>query len=228
MKSEPIRDEFLEKRKARQRKARKKRMIISIITASIMAVILLVILCLTVFFPIEKIIVSGSKIYSNDQIIEASGIKKGDNIFTFGEEDAINSLKANLPFIEKVEFDRDFPNALNIKVFDAKPYLCVAINGEYYNVSKEGWVLEKVNNKVNNTFEIKLPKVKCEVGTQIAYEDQKSKKLLDKVIKLLEDNSIKIDYIDVTNPIIIKAGVEGRFEVNFGTENLLENKVKHL
>lgn len=228
MKNEPIRDEFLEKRKARQRKAQRKRRIICLVAVIIVAVITLVILCLTVFFPIEKITTSGSKIYTNEEIVKASGINKGDNIFTFGADDAINSLKAKLPFIERVEFDRKFPDKLHIKVYDAKPYLCISLNGEYYNVSKEGWVLEKVENKVNNAFEIRLPGVKCEVGSQIIYTDEKSKKMLYKVIKLLEANSIKIDYIDVTNPVIIKAGVDGRFDVNFGTENLLENKVKHL
>lgn len=228
MKNEPIRDEFLEKRKARQRRARKKRMITGFIVFVIIALITLVILSLTVFFPIERITASGSKIYTSEEIIATSGIKKGDNIFTFDKKTAESLLKAKLPYIENVEFIRDFPSGLSIKVNDAKPYYCILVNGEYYSISKAEWVLEKSIEKPENIFEMKIKDVKSTVGSKLVFNNEKTKNIFEKTLKLLEDNEIKIDYIDVTNPIIIKAGVEGRFDVNFGTENSLESKIKHL
>ncbi len=228
MKNEPIRDEFLEKRKARQRKARKKRFITGLITLSIVLVITAVILCLTVFFPISKITATGSKIYTSEQIVENCGVKIGDNIFAFSRKKASNTLKTNLPFIEKVEFSLKLPDMLKIKVSDAKPYYCVAYNGAYYNVSKAGWVLEKTSEKTDGVFEIKISDVKCKVGSEIVFNDKKSYEKLQNIIALLENNDFKIDYVDVTNLVTIKAGVEGRFDVNFGTENSLENKVLHL
>ena len=228
MKNEPIRDEFLEKRKARQRRARKKRMITGFIVFVIIALITLVILSLTVFFPIERITASGSKIYTSEEIIATSGIKKGDNIFTFDKKNAESLLKAKLPYIENVEFIRDFPSGLSIKVSDAKPYYCILVNGEYYSISKAEWVLEKSIEKPENIFEMKIKDVKSTVGSKLVFNNEKTKNIFEKTLKLLEDNEIKIDYIDVTNPIIIKAGVEGRFDVNFGTENSLESKIKHL
>ena len=228
MKNEPIRDEFLEKRKARQKKARKKRLIKGLIALIIALFITIVILCLTVFFPITSITATGSKIYTSEEIVAISGIKIGDNIFTFNQKRATDLIKSKLPFIEKVEYKRSLPDTLKIKVYDAKPYYCVSQNGAYYNVSKAGWVLEKLDEKTAGVFEIKISDVKCNVGTQIKFNDKKSYNMLQNVIKLLEDNDLKIDYVDVTNSVTIKAGVEGRFDVNFGTENSLENKVKHL
>lgn len=228
MKNEPIHDEFLQKRKARQRKARKKRLIISFILLITALVITAVTLCLTVFFPITKINATGSKIYTSEEIILNCGIKVGDNIFTFNKNRATDLLREKLPFIENVEFSRELPDTLNIKVTDAKAYYCVLRNGEYYNISKAGWVLEKVTEKKNNVFEIKLSDVKCAVGSKIVFEDEKSEEMLKNVILLLEENSLKINYIDITNKITVKVGVEDRFDVNFGTENYLENKVKHL
>ena len=131
MKNEPIRDEFLEKRKARQRKARKKRFITGLIALSITLMTTAAILCLTVFFPISKITATGSKIYTSEQIVENCGVKIGDNIFAFSRKKASNTLKTNLPFIEKVEFSLKLPDMLKIKVSDAKPYYCVAYNGAY-------------------------------------------------------------------------------------------------
>lgn len=228
MKNEPIRDEFLEKRKARQKKARKKRLVTRLIVLIVVLAITAVVLCLTVFFPITKITASGSKIYTSEEIIANCGIKTGDNIFVFSKKRATDLIKAKLPFVEKVEFIRNFPDTLKIKVYDAKPYYCVSQNGAYFNVSKAGWVLEKLAEKPDNAFEIRISDVKCNVGTQIQFNDEKSYNMLQNVIKLLEDNDFEIDYVDVTNAITIKAGVEGRFDVNFGTENSLENKVMHL
>lgn len=228
MNNQPIRDEFLEKRRARQKKARKKRLIAGFVVFMIAIIITTVILCLTVLFPIKNIVASGSQIYSSEEIIENSGIKTGDNIFTFSKRNAINSLKNKLPFVDKVEFKRSLPDKLTIKVYDAKPYYCIEQKGEYYNVSKSGWVLEKLSEKPSGNFEIKIKNVSCSVGNQIVFKDEKSHKMLENTIKLLEDNSFRIDYVDVTNSVTIKAGVEGRFDVNFGTENSLENKIMHL
>lgn len=228
MKNEPIRDEFLERRKARQKKARRKRLIAWLITLIIALFITTVILCLTVFFPITSITASGSKIYTSEEIIANSGIKIGDNIFVFNQKRATDLIKAKLPFVEKVEYKRSLPDTLKIKVYDAKPYYCVVQNGAYYNVSKAGWVLEKVAEKSSEVFEIKVKNVECTVGTQIAFNDKKSYKMLENTIEILENYGFKIDYVDVTNSVTIKAGVEGRFDVNFGTENSLENKVMHL
>lgn len=228
MKKEPIRDEFLEKRKARQKKARRKRLITSFIVLILALVLIAITLCLTVFFPINKIKVTGSKIYTSDEIIANSGIKLGDNIFTFSEKKATKLLKSKLPFIEKVEFERNLPDVLTINLTDAKAYYCVLQNGAYYNVSKAGWVLEKVNEKNEGIFEIKASKMKCSVGNEIIFGDEKSYEMIKNTINLLEENNLKIDYIDVTNTITIKVGVEGRFDVNFGTENSLQNKVLHL
>ena len=47
-------------------------------------------------------------------------------------------------------------------------------------------------------------------------------KALENTIEILENYGFKIDYVDVTNSVTIKAGVEGRFDVNFGTENSLD------
>ncbi len=228
MKNQPIRDEFLEKRKARQRKARKKRFIASCIFIAIISLITAVILCLTVFFPINKISASGSKVYTNDEIVSNSGIKVGDNIFTFGQKHATERIRNKLPFIEKVEFVRTLPDTLKIKVTDAKPYYCYLQDGVYYNVSKSGWVLEKVKEKQSNVFEIRLSGVKCTIGNEIVFKDEEAKKRLESMVSLLSENKLKIDYVDVTNFITLKVGVEGRFDVDFGTENSLENKIMHL
>ncbi len=228
MKKEPIRDEFLEKRKMRQRKARKRRLIIGFVFFLTALVVTSAILCVTVFFPIKSITAVGSKIYSSSEIINQSGINKGDNIFTFGEKSAVSHLKEKLPFIEKVEFKRILPDKLEIKVSDARAYYCYKQGNAYFNISKKGWVLEETAEKTDGVFEVLINKADCKIGQTVSFSDQTQYEILNNLIEILEDNELKIDYVDVTDTVSLKVGVEGRFDVELGTENDIENKVLQL
>ncbi len=228
MKNEPIRDEFLEKRKARQKKARKRKAIISLIFTIFTLAVITVILCLTVFFSIETVSVSGSKIYTDEEIIKQSGIRVGDNIFTFGEKNSVEQLKNKLPFIETVEFERELPNKLYIKVSDAKAYYCLKKDNSYYSVSEAGWVLEKTTEKPEGVFEVLINDIECNVGNQIIFKNEKADRILNDLTLLLVENAFSIDYIDVTNTTTLKVGIDNRFDVELGTENDLESKIKEL
>ena len=221
-------DEFLRKRKERQKKKRKRRLIAWFVFLVISMVIVGVILSLTVLFPIKKLTFVGSKIYKPSQIEDVSGIDLEDNLFAISKTDTLNKLKKKLPFVEDIEFERTLPDTLNVKVTDAKRYACYSKNGEYYCVSKSGWVLEKTDTPPENIFLIYSQDAVLKVGNAIEFKKEKTKNQIDSIIKILKDNGLSVDYIDVTNSINLSAGVEGRFEVEFGTEVSIENKVKHL
>ena len=46
----------------------------------------------------------------------------------------------------------------------------------------------KTTEKTDGVFEIKISDVKCTVGTQIKFNDEKSYKMLQNVIKLLDSS----------------------------------------
>ena len=227
MKNIDYTDEFLRKRKERQKRARKRRLIASFIFFIIFLLLVGVILSLTVLFPISKLNISGSKIYTSKQISDACGIDLGDNLFTVSQKDALDKLKEKLPFIETVKFERTLPDTLKITVTDAKKYACYEINGKFYTVSKSGWVLEKTKEKAENVFLVMAKGVKCNVGEQIEFEKEETKLQIECLVESLNQEKVNIDYINVTNNINLIAGVDSRFEVEFGTENSLDNKIKH-
>jgi len=221
-------DEFLLRRRERQKKAKKRRLIAWFIFIVILLLTVGVILSLTVLFPISKLSFSGSNVYNSSQIADASGIDVGDNLFMLSEKDTLNLLKAKLPFIETVEFERILPDTLKVKVTDAKKFACYKIDDKYYTVSNTGWVLEETSEQAENVFLVEADGVKCKVGTALEIENNSTKEKIDSLIKYLSDQDINIDYINVTNEVNLVAGVENRFVVEFGTDNLLEPKIKHL
>lgn len=221
-------DEFLKKRKARQKQIRKRRIKRFFAFFLVALLITAVILSLTVLFPIQSINAKGSKIYTSAQIVSQSGIEIGDNLFAISKGKVQNNLKSKLPFVEKIEFDRALPDSLTIKVTDAKEYACYKIGNSYYSVSESGWVLDSYSQKPEKLFEIVSKNVKCKVGTQVEFSDKSESVLTKDIIKLLNDSKISVDYIELTDLQNLKIGVEGRFDVLFGKVEDMEPKLKHL
>lgn len=228
MKEPQTRDEFIRKRMERQRRLRKRRLTVFFIFFIIVLIAVGTVLSLTVFFPIENLSSSGSAVYSSEQIVSASGIEKGDNLFTVDKSKVINRLKSKLPYIESVKFERSLPGTLKLKVTDADEYYCILNEEKYYTVSLSGWVLSESDTANENIYEIRGAKVKCAVGTQLEFADTEDNRLIEIISKSLKENDIKIDYIDITDDINLTVGAEGRFTVNFGTSNNIEEKAKHL
>ncbi len=226
--SQQNQDEFIRKRMERKRRRKKRRLIAWFIFMLCLLLAVGVTLCLTVFFPIKNISVSGSKLYTQEEIIKASQIKLEDNLFALSEKQLEARLMSKLPYIEKIELMRSLPDTLKIKVTDAKEYSCCLVKGKYYILSKEGWVLSSCKEKPENVFEMRIESAECKVGSRAVFKDEDAYKLCSKIISELENADISIDFIDVTDSVALTANVEGRFSVNFGTSNNLEEKIKHL
>jgi len=225
---EQPRDEFIRKRIERQKRIRKRRLIIFFIFLIILLLCTGVILSLTVFFPIENINISGSKVYTATEIGKSDGIEKGDNLFTVSRSGIEKKLREELPYIETVEIKRQLPGTLNITVTDADEFSAYHFKGRYYTVSKSGWVLKRSKRQPKKLFTVTGAEVKCKVGTQIRFTDEKQKEFLTKLTHSLSKKNISVDYIDISDSTSLEVGVEGRFTVLLGTANDVEEKINHL
>ena len=228
MKREVPRDEFVRKRQERQKKIRKRRIKAFFILFILTALCVGAVLCLTVFFPIEKVVIKGSKIYSVEEIFENSNIESGDNLFLVSRNKTEERLKSKLPYIDSVTFKRELPETLNITVKDATEFAVYEVKEQYYTVSESGWVMKKSGEKPENLICIKGNEINCKVGSQIVYNDSSQKELIETISQSLKDAKINADLIDTTGKINITLGVEGRFTVNLGNSNFIEEKIKHL
>ena len=228
MKREVPRDEFIRKRQERQKKIRKRRIKAFFILFMLVTLCVGAVLCLTVFFPIEKVVIDGSKIYSVEEIFNNSKIESGDNLFLVSRSKTEQNLKSKLPYIESITFKRELPGTLNITVKDATEFAVYEVKEQYYTVSRSGWVMKKSGEKPEKLTCIKGNEIVCKVGSQIVYEDPTQKELIDTIWNSLKDAKIDADLIDTTGKINITLRVEGRFTVDLGNNSFLEEKIKHL
>ena len=100
------------------------------------------ILSLTVLFKTESINVKGAGAYSKQDIVSASGLVLGDNIFTSPKSRAEDKIEKKFPYVEKAEVYSVFPNGINIDITLADPAYVIEGLGGFYIVSDKGKVLE--------------------------------------------------------------------------------------
>ena len=229
MKKQVYQDEFTNRSALRQRRIRKKRLIIFFISFILVMLAVGVTLSLTVFFPIESLTAGGSEIYDSVQIVSASGISAGDNLFTFSSDEITENIRARLPYIKTVTVKRSLPGSVSIKVTDAKKYAGYLLDGAYYIVGNDGFVLEACDASPENVFIIDTANgVKCSTGSYIEYKDGETEEIVESMISGFEENGITVNTIEAGDKLALTAKVEGRFEVNFGSNSNIDKKIAHL
>ncbi len=216
------------RRAVRQKKARRKRLKIAFILFLIMAIITLAIMCFTIFFPIQRINVSGSEIYSKSQIIKASKITTQDNLFVVSEEKIEQNIRKKLPYVDEVKLKRVLPDAVILTITDAKEYAYYYSNDEYVILSENGYILKKQAEKAENVFEIVTSGIEGEVGEKAVYKNIAEEELISTLKNSISKHNLNIDKIDVSNILQISLEVEGRFTVILGNTDYIQEKMAHL
>lgn len=108
----------------------------------IVVIIALTVLSTTVLFNIGVFVVSGETIYSDEEIIEACGINKGENLLKINTGKAEERIVSNLVYIKSAKVGRSFPNRLTLSVNPAKATIAFAYGGKYYIISEQKRLLE--------------------------------------------------------------------------------------
>jgi len=70
----------------------------------------------TVFFQVEQIEVSGNRRYSQEEIVAATGIVAGDNLFRMNKFAIQDRVKEEMPYIEDILIRRKLPSTITVAV----------------------------------------------------------------------------------------------------------------
>lgn len=142
------------KKSNRQEQYKKKIMRRRVILLSVFFVVLLLCICLfTPLFGISEITVTQNVYLSQEEVIETSGIEKGENVFRFSTRRVKKKLTA-LPYVVDAKIHRKFPAKVVIELTEAKPDLIFDQTTEFVVATKEGRVLEVTDDVTHLTSPI--------------------------------------------------------------------------
>lgn len=70
----------------------------------------------TVFFRVESVVISGNERYTQEEIIAASGIEIGDNLYGLNKVRIDQNIRTTLPYIGDLTINRALPSTIVITV----------------------------------------------------------------------------------------------------------------
>ena len=193
-------------------------------------IIVAIIFVMSVFFKISNIEVEGNNLYTDEEVISASGIQKGDSLFFLNRIGAGSRVVVKLPYVDSVQITRSLPNYITIRVEESKTVGFLNINGEKWTVNYMG----KFLNKVSDEEAAKLAPISGITVKTAAVGDimQVDEADADKLAYLLEimyqiqarGLTASIGGIDISNIANPSFDYDGRFVVLLGEKTDTEYK----
>lgn len=186
-----LRNKPRSKEDTRERKRRKRlsAYIVYYIIFGILAVVILAVLSTTVLFNLSKYRITGETVYTEQQIIDATGVNVGDNLILMDAGTVKDRLIAALPYVDKVEVSRNiFTCALEIKLNPATAVANVKKNDRYYLVSENGRIMDAELESPNKNCVVVLgfdPEY-AKSGDFLSVTDEGSRNMLTKLLRAVK------------------------------------------
>ena len=93
----------------------------------ILAVVVALTAGATVFFRVERVSVSGCRRYTTQEIIAASGIRLGENLYGLNKVSIDRSIRTKLPYVEELTINRALPSTILITVTECEAAAQIAV-----------------------------------------------------------------------------------------------------
>ena len=226
----------MQKKKLTNAEKYKRKMKIRRITAaSLLGLIIVLCICLfTPIFGVTEVLVEGNSTLTTEEVIGASGIKNGQNIFRINTKKTAEKLE-ELPYVEDAQIVRKFPAKVKIVLIESKEDIIIDTPLEFVVTTIDG----KVLFKTGDVTELPIPIVKgievadSSVGQKIVSADVDFAERNMEYIKCFYSSKYwsEIDEFDVCDPSNFMMIMRSGMRVTFGpidTIESLKRKIKML
>ena len=96
--------------------------------------------------PVSNVQISGNTLYTAYQIMEASGVEKGDSLLGLSKSSIASRIMQKLPYVGSVRVGISLPGTVNIEVEEIQiTYAIAGQDGSWWLMSADGKLVEKIN-----------------------------------------------------------------------------------
>ena len=202
---------------------------------SFVLAVVLYLLCALVFFKIGSVVVvpasedsiTGSKYYSDEEIIRVSGAEKGESLVLISKKEVKDAVESLLPYIGNVTVKRSYPSTLKLIVEDYDAFFAVEQNGMYTLLNKEFKVLETSENIPTGCAKLDgVEFTEMFIGANALFADSSDEARLANLIDECEKAGIEnITRYDLTNIANVRIMINYRITFVLGTLTDLGDKL---
>ncbi len=221
-------DELNNKKKPLNKRQRKFKNVIFACGIALGVLLIGLVLSLTVLFRCDKIVVEGVTRYEEADIISASSLGYGKNIFLVNRTAAADKIEAMYPYIEEAQIKLSIPNTLKINVTEATPKYYIQDGTRYYIISKSSKLLEEVIERDQDIPTIIGCKLKNpKVGETVNVENSKVVTVLNQIADSMTSNAVSgIKEINLSDMSNIELNYEDRITIVIGMPEDINYKIR--
>lgn len=210
--------------------------------ATVVAVVVAVVFGISIFFRVQTVNVSGTDKYTAWEIMEASGIKEGDNLLSLPKAKVSGRITAALPYVGSVRVEIQLPDTVNIEVTELDVVYAVQDTMDrWWLMTAKGKVVERILGDpakgIAQLQGIRLndPQVSKQAVAADNPDDNVTRgsdrlAVALTILQYLEDNSIvgNVDSINVTDLGNLMLWYDNQYHVKLGDTTRLEYKIRCL
>ena len=191
-----------------------------------------IVISIFVFFKIGEIQVIGSEAYTAAQVIEASGIEPGDNLFAPTAANLQKKFDTSLPYIRSVTLKHQLPDILIITVKETTAQFAFknteGETEEYILTDEDLKLLEHTDKPPAGAAIVEgAAIVPAELGEKAEFEEAEKGEIVKNIKKVFSDNGLEnVTLIDMSSIVDISVVYEDAITVQIGQTNELDYKCK--
>ena len=223
--------------------------------STIVAMVIALTFGISIFFKVDVITVAGSEKYTPWTVVEASGIREGDNLLTFSKAAACGKIISALPYVENVRIGIKLPDTVNIEIKEIDVVYAIKDGFDsWWLVNSEGKVVGpgnsadagehtqilgvKLNNPVENQQAVAAEQVESQSseestgpsipGVQQQVTAGQRLTVALSILQYLEANSSigEIVTVDVSNLSSIELWYGQQYQIKLGDSTQLAYKIE--
>ncbi|MCL2221031.1 MAG: FtsQ-type POTRA domain-containing protein [Oscillospiraceae bacterium] len=187
----------------------------------------------SVFVRILDIEISGTNVYTREEVLMASRVSHGDNLMRLNAQTVSQNIRSSLPFVRDVVIERRFPDTLLIEIFESFPIAYILLDGNTLVLDFSGRILQSGDYSTENLIEIRGVSVRDAplgqqlrpgVGEETRFQD------MQEILAAFEREGIAgdISYLDVSNIQNIHFGYIEIYRVTLGNAGDIRHKLHNL
>lgn len=218
-----------QRRKRRRRRGRGGRFLLALLCIAMTAAGILT--AVTVFFKISKVEVKGDTRYEQTEILKASGIAAGKNMFFFNKFSVISQMFERFPYLSEITIRRRLPDTVEITVSDCVPAAVIEAEEKLFLVDDNGKLLEEVKAAPKGICVVRgIAPDRPKPGKTVVLTEPDKEKPLQLLLNTFRDNDIikQVGEVDFSRGFDISFTYLGRFTVRIGTTENLDKKLDYL
>ena len=205
------------------------------ISLALSFVVVLLILILNFGFVVREIKVAGLTHYTAEEIIQHSGITLGENIFTVSEDDTEARLKKEFPYIKTVEFERDYPSRLVLKITEEYTTYYYEMEGEFFLFNHSLRLMDKFDSLTalkavrEDSIHVSMPLPNSSIVPHYITFLEESE-YVSHVIRALSESKlgVYVNTMDLSDKFLLRMDCGKSVSVNLGDCSNLKGKFSTL